>query len=190
MVNPIIITTSQPRATREGGSKDESLRWEEKPRFIRQKKESSEKKASFFGSLLLLLFSPSAQSHHLKRIERKRGLKSPGLKNPRPPPPPSAPRSPLFFRGTKRGKNPPRPSNVGRPSPSPQWLTCQTGERAEPGGGGRERGIEARRRKCGGGGGRRNRSLPPQTQGIVEQRCARYLSQNSPSWLWGNLIIQ
>ena len=49
MVNPIIITTSQPRATREGGSKDESLRWEEKPRFIRQKKESSEKKASFFG---------------------------------------------------------------------------------------------------------------------------------------------
>ncbi len=94
-------------------------------------------------SLLLLLFSPSAQSHHLKRIERKRGLKSPGLKNPRPPPPPpppSAPRSPLFSAGRKEEKNPPRPSNVGRPSPSPQWLTCQTGERAEPGGGGRGEG--------------------------------------------------
>ena len=175
MVNPIIITTSQPRATREGGSKDESLRWEEKPRFIRQKKENSEKKASFFGSLLLLLFSPSAQSHHLKRIERKRGLKSPGLKNPRPPPPPSAPRSPLFFRGTKRGKNPPRPSNVGLPSPSPQWLTCQTGERAEPGGGGRGEGDRGetpkmwRRRRR-----RKEEPLPPQTQGIVEQRCATF----------------
>ena len=66
-------------------------------------------------SLLLLLFSPSAQSHHLKRIERKRGLKSPGLKNPRPPPPPSAPRSPLFFRGTKRGKK--SSASVQRRSP-------------------------------------------------------------------------